>query len=221
MVTLNGKKLLFDPFISGNPLAQGIDINTLMPDYILVSHGHDDHTRDLVHIARQSNAVVIAAWEITAWLSEVHGYTNTHPMNTGGKWMFDFGKVKCVAAVHSSSFPDGRYAGAPMGFIIESNYGNFYFAGDTALTYDMKLIGEYRSLDFALLPIGDNFTMSVDNAIIASDFIKCNEIIGMHFDTFGFIKINHEEAIEKFRLSGKNLILMNIGQTINLSQQNG
>lgn len=215
MVTLNGKKLLFDPFISGNPLAEGVDINSIMPDYILVSHGHDDHIHDLVHIARQSNAVVVAAWEITAWLGEVHGYTNVHPMNIGGKWMFDFGKVKCVTAIHSSSFPDGRYAGSPMGFIVESSDGNFYFAGDTALTYDMKLIGEYRSLDFALLPIGDNFTMSVDNAIIAADFINCRQIIGMHYDTFGYIKINHEEAIEKFRLSGRNLVLMNIGQTIN------
>jgi L-ascorbate metabolism protein UlaG (beta-lactamase superfamily) len=221
MVTLNGKKLLFDPFISGNPLAEGIDVSTIMPDFILVSHGHDDHIHDLVQIARQSNAVVVAAWEITAWLGEVHGYTNTHPMNIGGKWMFDFGKVKCVAAVHSSSFADGRYAGMPMGFIVESSEGNFYFAGDTALTYDMKLIGEYRSLDFALLPIGDNFTMSVDNAIIAADFINCRQIIGMHYDTFGYIKINHEGAKEKFRISGRNLVLMNIGQTINPLNQNG
>jgi L-ascorbate metabolism protein UlaG (beta-lactamase superfamily) len=110
--------------------------------------------------------------------------------------------------------PDGSYGGNPMGFVVETGEGNFYYAGDTALTYDMKLIGEYRKIDFAFLPIGDNFTMGVDNAIIASEFINCPDIIGMHYDTFGYIKINQEEAIKKFAHSGKQLTLMNIGETI-------
>ncbi|HLG02139.1 MAG TPA: MBL fold metallo-hydrolase, partial [Bacteroidia bacterium] len=135
-------------------------------------------------------------------------------MNTGGKWLFDNMKVKCVNAVHSSSLPDGTYGGSPMGFVIESDEKNFYYAGDTALTFDMKLIGDYRQVHFAFLPIGDNFTMSVDNAIIASDFIECNDIIGMHYDTFDLIKIDHEEAIRKFVRAGKKLTLMNIGETI-------
>lgn len=213
-IVVNNKKLLFDPFISDNPLAHNIDIKKVNPDYILISHGHSDHIADAVAIAQQSKATVVANWEIVQWLIK-NGVENTHPMNTGGKWMFDFGKVKCVSAAHSSSLPDGSYGGTAMGFIIEAHEANFYYSGDTALTYDMKLIGEFRTLDFALLCIGDNFTMSVDNAIIAADFIKCRKIIGMHYDTFGYIKIDHEEAIGKFSNQGKELTLMEIGEVKN------
>lgn len=212
-VTINNKKILFDPYIKDNPLAKNIDINSIKPDYILLSHGHFDHVADVIEIAKNSGAKVVANWEIAQWLNK-NGVENTHPMNTGGKWLFDFGKVKCVNAVHSSSLPDGSYGGCAMGFIIETNTKNFYYSGDTALTYDMKLIGEFRQVDFAFLCLGDNFTMSVDNAIIAADFIQCNHIIGMHFDTFGYIKINHEEAIEKFKNQGKKLNLMEIGSSI-------
>jgi L-ascorbate metabolism protein UlaG (beta-lactamase superfamily) len=212
-VEIKGKHLLFDPFISGNELATTIDVNTVPADYILISHGHFDHIGDCVAIAKRTGATVVCAWEISVWLNK-QGIEKTHPMNTGGKWLFDFGKVKCVAAQHSSSLPDGSYGGNPMGFIIESEAGNFYYAGDTALTMEMKLIGEYRQIDFAFLPIGDNFTMGVDNAILASDFINCPKIIGMHFDTFGYIKINHAESIEKFSMTGKQLILPIIGETI-------
>jgi len=100
--------------------------------------------------------------------------------------------------------------------VIESSEGDFYYAGDTALTYDMKLIGDYRKIDFAFLPIGDNFTMGVDNAIIACEFIKCNKVIGMHYDTFGYIVINKEEALKKFERSGIELKLMEIGQTLTI-----
>jgi L-ascorbate metabolism protein UlaG (beta-lactamase superfamily) len=213
-IIVNNKKLLFDPFISGNPLAKNIDIKKVNPDYILISHGHLDHIADAIDIAQQSKATVIANWEIVQWLNK-NGIENTHPMNTGGKWMFDFGKVKCVSAVHSSSLPDGTYGGSAMGFIIEAHEANFYYSGDTALTYDMKLIGEFRTLDFAFLCLGDNFTMSVDNAIIAADFIKCRKIIGMHYDTFGYIKIDHEDAINKFSNQGKELTLMEIGEARN------
>ena len=209
-VEVNGKHLLFDPFISQNELATNIDVNTVKANYILVSHGHSDHVADLVSIAKRTNAKVICNWEIHCWL-EKQGVTNTHPMNIGGKWKFDFGDVKCVVASHSSSLPDGTYGGNPMGFIVETNLGNFYYAGDTALTYDMKLIGDYRKVNFAFLPIGDNFTMGADNAIIAADFIKCDRIIGMHYDTFGFIKIEKEAAIKKFDNAGRELILFDIG----------
>jgi L-ascorbate metabolism protein UlaG (beta-lactamase superfamily) len=212
-VEINGKNLLFDPFITPNELAKNIDVNTIPADYILISHGHEDHIADAVSIAKRTGAKVICAYEIYVWLGK-QGIENIHPMNTGGKTKFDFGNVKCVKAEHSSMLPDGSYGGNPMGFVVESSNGNFYYAGDTALTYDMKLIGEYRSVDFAFLPIGDNFTMGPDNAIIASEFIRCNDIIGMHFDTFGFIKIDHEEAQRKFERSGRKLKLMKIGETI-------
>lgn len=211
-VIVNGKHLLFDPFITPNELAKNIDIKKIKADYILISHGHADHIADAVQIAKHTGAITVSNYEIYQWLLK-QGVKTAHPMNTGGKWMFDFGKVKCVKAEHSSCMPDGTYGGNPLGFIIESTEGNFYYAGDTALTYDMKLIGEYRKLDFAFLPIGDNFTMGIENAIIATDFINCEKIIGMHYDTFGYIKINHDEAITKFQRAGKKLTLFKIGET--------
>jgi L-ascorbate metabolism protein UlaG (beta-lactamase superfamily) len=214
-VVVNGKTLLFDPFIEGNPLAKHIDRKEIKADYILVSHGHSDHTGDLVELARQTNATVVCSWEIHTWLHS-HGITKTHPMNTGGHWFFDFGKVKCVSAVHSSSLPDGTYGGNPLGFLIEVKEGSFYYAGDTALHYDMKLIGAYKKINFAFLPIGNNFTMGIDNAVIASDFILCDKIIGMHYDTFDVIKIDHAEAKKAFENSGKELTLMKIGETIEM-----
>src|SRR5213596_868251 len=123
-VVVNGKTLLFDPFIEGNPLAKTIDKKQIKADYILVSHGHGDHTGDLVELARQTNATVICAYEIEMWLHN-KGITKTHAMNIGGHWFFDFGKVKCVSAVHSSSMPDGTYAGSPMGFLVEVREGSF------------------------------------------------------------------------------------------------
>ena len=211
-IEINGKYLLFDPFIAQNELAKGIDITTIKADYILISHGHDDHIADAISIATRTGAKVVCAFEIHTWLNK-QGINNTHPMNIGGKWKFDFGNVKCVSAAHSSSLPDGTYGGSPMGFVIESTEGNFYFAGDTALTYDMKLIGIYRTINFAFLPIGDNFTMGVDNAIIAAEFIKCRQIIGMHYDTFENIKIDKKEAVKKFMHAGNELILFDIGES--------
>src|ERR1700757_1425999 len=212
-IEVNGKHLLFDPFITQNELAKSIDIDTIKADYILISHGHFDHIANAVAIAKRTNAKVICAYEIYVWF-EKQGLTNFCAMNIGGKVKLDFGNVKCVYAAHSSSLPDGTYGGNPMGFVVESSEGNFYYAGDTALTYEMRLIGDYRRIEFAFLPIGDNFTMGVDNAIIATDFINCNDIIGMHYDTFPQIKINHEEAIAKFANAGKKLSLLTIGQTI-------
>ncbi len=214
-VEVNGKHLLFDPFITPNELAKDIDVAKLKVDYILLSHGHEDHMADAPSIAKRTNATVVCNWEIYVWMGR-QGVTHAHPMNTGGKKAFEFGNVKCVAAVHSSTLPDGSSGGNPMGFVVESTSGNFYYAGDTALTYDMKLIGDYRKIDFAFLPIGDNFTMGVDNAIIACDFIKCKRIIGMHYDTFGFIRIDKKEAVKKFERSGKELILLGIGETKNI-----
>lgn len=212
LVEVHGKKLLFDPFITENPLASSIKLKDIQADYILVSHGHWDHIADLKELAALTGAKVISNYEISSW-AEKQGVTNTHAMNTGGHWIFEFGKVKCVLAIHSSSMPDGTYGGNPLGFLIETPEGNFYYAGDTALHYDMKLIGDYKKMNFAFLPIGNNYTMGIDNAVIASNFIKCDKIIGMHYDTFEPIKIDHQEAKKKFENSGKELLLMKIGET--------
>jgi L-ascorbate metabolism protein UlaG (beta-lactamase superfamily) len=212
-VEVNGKKLVFDPFISPNELAKNIDVNKVEADYILISHGHEDHVADVVSLAKRTKAKVICNYEIYVWLTKL-GVENIIPMNYGGKVKLDFGNVKCVFAMHSSSLPDGTYGGNPMGFVVESSERNFYYAGDTALTYEMKLIGDYRQIDFAFLPIGDIFTMGPENAIIACEFINCSDIIGMHYDTFPPIKIDKNEAISKFERAGRNLTLMEIGATL-------
>ena len=213
-VIVGGKTLLFDPFIKYNELAKNIDVNSISADYVLLSHGHEDHVADAMEIAQRTGATIVSNYEVVSWFQK-KGLKNGHPMNHGGKWKFDFGTVKYVSAIHSSVLPDGTYGGNPGGFVIESAEGNFYYAGDTALTMDMQLIPlTGGKLNFALLPIGDNFTMGVDDAIIASDFVKCDSIIGLHYDTFGFIKINHEEAVNKFKNKGKELTLLNIGQSI-------
>ncbi len=214
-VEIKGKKILFDPFITPNGLAKDIDVNQVAADYIFLSHGHEDHIADCVNIASGTGAKVVCSFEIHIWLNS-QGITNTHPMNTGGKWAFDFGTVKCVVAQHSSGLPDGSYGGNPMGFVFTTEEGNFYYSGDTALTLDMQLVPQYASLHFAVLPIGDNFTMGIDDAIQAARFIQCNRVIGVHYDTFGFIKIDHEKAREAFSDQAMKLHLLQPGETLDI-----
>ena len=211
-VVVGGKTLLFDPFISGNPLARAIDAKKLPADFILVSHGHGDHVGDAVEIAKRTNALVIANFEVATWLNR-QGAPRVHPLNHGGGFQFDFGRAKFVNAIHSSTLPDGTFGGNPGGFVVESPDGNFYYSGDTALTMDMKLIGESTKLKFAALCVGDNFTMGPDDAMKAAEFVRCHEILGVHYDTFPPIKIDHAAAQEKFRAAGRTLHLLQPGET--------
>lgn len=206
--------LLFDPFITPNKLAAHIDIRDIRPDFILLSHGHEDHMADLVEIQKNSGATVICIADIGYWLNR-QGISAVHGMNIGGGFNFAFGRVKMVNALHSSSLPDGSYGGNPAGFIIYAEGKKIYFAGDTALTYEMKLLAD-EELDWAILPIGDNFTMGIDDAIKAADFINCRNIIGIHFNTFPPIQINEQEALDKFRKAGLDLRLIPIGQSLEL-----
>ena len=215
-VATNGKKLLFDPFITQNELASHIEIGNIEADYILVSHGHADHIADCIALAELTGAKVICSWEVYEWLSR-KGLKNIHPMNTGGSWDFSDFKVKCTVAQHSSGLPDGSYGGNPMGFIIYSSEGNFYYSGDTALTLDMQLIPKWVKLNFAVLPIGDNFTMGYADAIEAAKMIDCKNVVGVHYDTFGFIKIDHAKAIKSFEEAGCKLHLPKIGETISIN----
>ncbi len=208
------KTLLFDPFITGNELAKGIDVQTIPADYILISHGHADHLGDAAAIARRTGATIVSNYEITVWFGK-QGLQKTHPLNHGGGHRFDFGRVKLVNAIHSSGLPDGTYGGNPGGFVVESAEGNFYYSGDTALTMDMKLIGESTRLRFTALPIGDNFTMGVDDAIRAAEFVKCHDVLGLHYNTFPPIKIDETAAEEKFQAAGKNLHLLLPGESHN------
>lgn len=209
-VDVGGRSLLFDPFISPNPLAAGIDVGQIKADYILISHGHEDHLADAQAIATRTGATIISNYEIITWFGK-KGMTKGHPMNHGGRWTFDFGRVQYVNAVHSSMLPDGSNGGNPGGFVVEADAGSFYYSGDTALTLDMQLIGEATKLDFAVLCVGDNFTMGVIDAVKASEFVKCNRVLGVHFDTFPPIKIDRKQAIDTFKAAGKELILLNPG----------
>ena len=214
-VTVNQKKLLFDPFIKDNPLARDIVTEKIEADYILLSHGHSDHVADAESIAKRTGATLIASYEIAMWFAS-KGIEHYHPMNTGGKKQFDFGTVKCVNAVHSSALPDGTYGGNPMGFIIMNDEMNFYYSGDSALTLDMQLVPGFAEARFAVLPIGDNFTMGMEDAVEAAKMVQTKMVIGVHYDTFGFIKIDHQKAKDLFYKNGLELKLPAIGETIQI-----
>jgi len=214
-VKINGKTILFDPFITPNEAAKDIDLKSIKADYILVSHGHGDHLADCVAMAMQTGALVVSNPEVLAWLGK-QGVKNTHPINHGGKKTFDFGTVKAVNAIHSSGLPDGSYGGNPLGFVITSSEKNIYYSGDTALTTDMQLISHWAKLDAAILCLGDNFTMGYEDAILAAEMIGCKKIIGVHFDTFPYIKIDHQQVEEAFKNAGLTLSLPKIGEQLEL-----
>lgn len=215
MIETMGKNLLFDPYITPNGLAANVDVNALKPDYIILSHGHEDHVTDVELIYNNSNATIISNFEVVNWFGS-KGLDRGHPMNPGGKWQFDFGTLKMVNAIHSSSMPDGSYGGVPVGIVITNQEGNFYYSGDTALTKDMELIGEEFDLNFAIMPIGDNFTMGVSDALKACKMVKTDKLIGVHFDTFPYVVIDHDEAMRTASSYGVNFFLPEIEQVISL-----
>ncbi len=209
ILEINGTKILLDPFITPNPLAK-TKAEDIACDIMLISHGHEDHVADAVSIAKRTQCEVITNFEIGNWLNS-QGIEKVVGMNHGGNYNFAQGTIKMVNAVHSSSLPDGRYAGNPAGFIIKTEALNVYFAGDTALMMDMKLFGEYENIDLSLLPIGDLFTMGIDDALKAAEMLQCKKVIGMHYDTFAPIEINKDEAKKKFADKGYELNLLEIG----------
>lgn len=210
-----GSHILVDPFIRGNELAKEIVVDDIKADYILISHGHEDHLSDAAEIAKRTGAMVISTYEVIKIL-DGQGCANVHPMNHGGAKKLDFGSIKLTNAVHSSSLEDGTYAGNPVGFLIMSEEGNVYYSGDTALTMDMKLIPLWTSVDCAILPIGDNFTMGYEDAAICAEFVECDKVIGVHYDTFGYIKIDREAAQAAFEAKGLKLHLIDIGATLDI-----
>ena len=213
-IELQDSTLIIDPFISGNPKNNTIQLSDLKADYILITHAHQDHTLDVEALANQTGATLISNYEIITHYGAkgIQG----HPMNHGGSYEFDFGELKYVNAIHSSSFADGSYGGQPGGFILSAEGKSIYIAGDTALTYDMKLFGSEFDLSLAILPIGDNFTMGYADALKASQFLNCNRVLGYHFDTFGYIEIDHETAVNYFLDQGSNLELLEIGESLSL-----
>ena len=215
LIEANGKSIVVDPFITPNELAKNIDFENLKADYIVVTHAHQDHVYDVEALAKRTGATIISNAEIAGYYGAKG--LNAHGMNTGGKFEFDFGSIKSTIAFHSSSFADGTYGGDPNGYIIEAEDKRIYIAGDTALTYEMKLIPEMvGNINLAVLPIGDNFTMGAKDAVIAAEFVGATKVLGYHFDTFPPIKIDKGEAKSIFFNKNIELVLLEIGEDLSV-----
>ncbi|MGJ1263808.1 metal-dependent hydrolase [Sphingobacterium spiritivorum] len=212
----DGHQVLLDPFVTYNPIAEHVDVNALNPEYIFVSHAHQDHVADLLTVQKNSNAIVATVVETAAWVRK-QGVPDDKVVefNLGGTIETTFGKVKMVIAIHTNSTPDGAYGGWPVGYVFFAGDKKIYFAGDTALTYDMKLLEDLQ-LDWAFLPIGGHYTMDVEDAVKAAQFINCKHIVGIHYNTFPPITIDVEVAKRKFNDAGLQLSLPGIGETISL-----
>jgi len=212
----NGTNVLLDPFISHNALAKDIDLALLKPDYIFLSHGHFDHVADMLRIQQSSGATVASVVETAAWVRR-QGVPEDKiiEFNFGGTLRLPFGTVKMVYALHTNCTPDGEYGGVAVGYVFSVGDRKIYFAGDTALTMEMKLL-EDLCIDWALLPIGGHYTMDVDDAVRAAKFVNCKNIIGIHYNTFPPIAIDTEEAKAKFASNGLALHLPAIGGQVEL-----
>ena len=213
-IEAGGKKLLIDPFITGNPKAT-VKSADLKPDYILLTHGHGDHLGDGLAIAKASGATIIAPNELAVYCDSKGA--KAHTMHIGGGHNFDFGRVKLTIAHHGSAVREDdhwEYMGEPCGFLITSEGKTVYHAGDTGLFLDMKLIGEINTIDLALLPIGDNFTMGVDDAIKAVEFLKPKQVVPMHYDTFDLIAADPKKFAAGAEKSGAKVTILGIGETL-------
>ncbi len=212
LVTLdNGIRILMDPFLNGNPTSP-VGADQTDADYILVSHGHGDHLGDTLSIAKRCNALCICENELAGYLSSKG--VRVHNMHIGGTRSFDFGKVKLTQALHSSVTPDKQCIGAATGFILFIQDKILYHMGDTGLFLDMKLTGELYAVDYLLVPIGDNFTMGIEDAVRACTFIKPGCSIPMHYNTFDVIKADplvFKQKVESHRL---NCRVLEFGQEI-------
>jgi L-ascorbate metabolism protein UlaG (beta-lactamase superfamily) len=197
----DGVKLVVDPFFAPNSPVAPITADQVEADYIVVTHGHGDHIADAVGIAQRTGATAISNFEIVEWLQN-QGVENAHPLHIGGGYSFDFGRLKLTIAHHGSMLPDGSNGGSPAGLLFHFNDGSdVYIAGDTALTYDMRLIGEAGGVDLAILPIGDNFTMGPDDAVTAAQFVKAKRVVPCHYNTFPPIEQDAQAFAKKLRQS--------------------
>ena len=191
LIEIGAHSLLLDPFITGNPRAEGvIRAENLAPHEILLTHAHGDHFGDTVSIARRTGARVIADFEVTEYLRREHSHENVFAMNTGGSWRFDWGKLTMTHALHTSSFPDGAHGGAPHGFILEAEGKTLYAMGDTSPFSEMAWLGQDFRIDAALIPVGDCFTMGPVTSVRAASLVRAALYIPIHYDTFPPIEID-------------------------------
>lgn len=216
-IDADGTRLIVDPFFAPNSPVAPTRADQIECDVMLVTHGHSDHMIDAVAIAKRTGCQVIANFEVGNWLA-AKGVENVHTMNPGGGYNFPFGRVKMTIAHHSSSMPDGSYGGVPGGFLIHLNEGtDIYLAGDTALTYDMRLIGEAGGVDVAALPIGDNYTMGPDDAVVAAQFVGAKKVIPIHYNTWPPIAQDaHAFARALEAEAGIECVVMAAGETVEI-----
>jgi L-ascorbate metabolism protein UlaG (beta-lactamase superfamily) len=203
--------LIIDPFLTGNPksAAKPADIKA---DFVLITHGHGDHLGDGIEIAQKNKATVIANHELANYCSR-HGCT-VHGMHIGGAHTFEFGRVKLTIAHHGGGAGDHAeiYTGPPVGFLITLGGRLLYHSGDTGLFYDMKLIGEMNKIDLAFLPIGDNYTMGIEDAVKAVAFLEPKAVVPLHYDTFDLIAQDPQEFAR--RIQGSKVTILKPGESI-------
>ncbi len=208
-------RVLIDPFLTGNPLADTTPDAFTKLDAIIVTHGHGDHVGDAAAIAKRTGALVVSNFEIVNYLGAQGA--KGHPMHIGGGRTFPFGHVKLTIAHHGSTGPNGEALGNPTGVIVTMGGRKVYHSGDTGLFLDMQLIGEaWGPLDVALLPIGDNFTMDVDDAVRAAKFLKPGVAVPMHYNTFDIIKADPQEFARKCEAAGIRAKVVKPGGTLEL-----
>ncbi len=213
ITTDDNKSILIDPFLDGNPTSP-VKSDEVTADYIILTHAHGDHIGDAFKIAEKTSPLFIAVNELADYVAS-RGF-KAHNMHIGGAYNFDFGRVKFTIAHHGSITPDGKYAGEPAGVLVTINGKTVYHAGDTGLFYDMKLIGEMNDVDYFLVPIGDNFTMGIDDAVKATEFVNPKIVIPMHYNTFSVINADPNEFKSKAEAKGFNVKIMEYGEEIEL-----
>lgn len=206
-------QVIIDPFISGNPTAP-IKWQDVQAKFIILTHAHGDHFGDTLQIAKKNGALVIAVNELANYVARQG--CNAHNMHIGGSYYFPFGKVKFTIAHHGSALDDNDYMGEPAGVIVTMGGKTIYHTGDTGIFSDMKLIGEMNSIDAMFLPIGDNFTMGVDDAAKAVEFVNPKLSVPIHYNTFPVIKANPEEFVQKVTAKGLNAKIIGYGETLEL-----
>ncbi len=202
--------IAIDPFLTGNDSATKKP-EEIKADHIIVTHAHGDHLGDSIPIAKANNGTIISNFEIANYCSAQGA--NVHPMHIGGAHQFPFGRVKLTPAWHGSSFPDGSYGGTPAGCLVTMDGKTVYHTGDTGLFLDMKLIGEMDKIDIMLVNIGDNFTMGIDDAVKAVEFVRPELVIPMHYKTFDIIDVDPQEFIKKVKDKGFKTHLMKVDET--------
>lgn len=213
ITTNDGTRILIDPFITGNKLTD-LNLEDIKTDYIFITHGHGDHIGDMAYLAKKNKATVVAIPEICHYATN-QGIEKVHHMNIGGSFVFPFGKVKMVFAQHSSGYElNGEmiYMGEPAGFVFEIDGKTIYHAGDTAYFSDMSLLNDDFNIDIAFLPIGDNFTMGIDDAVKAVQAIGTKLAIPIHYNTFPVIEQDPNEFVDKLP-QGKSQVL-NAGEYV-------